>query len=378
MPRARRSALIRSTAAPSWSIAGRILRAVRAGRGSGGAVGRGAGHARIDRGQRRSTSGTAASAIPARARSARVRPEKPLSPSAERILAAYSDTTIAQTPSPAELGRTLGIKLQIVEGLVGHLVKRGLLVALPGGWFVGREAVLRAAETLRQSGLETVDLKTCKELLGLSRKLLIPLLQHLDATGAVRREGDRMRLHPQRAKPAPAHRRSAPLRARLPARRGVRREDQALRRQRQLAAGVPHRRQDGEEQLLAHGVEPIPIREDEERLDPHLERVRTESRSGAPRSAPDRPRGDRRAARAAPRGPPGAARPASRDRARRVATSRIRERRERFSSMRFENCELGTVTTVRSRVRMRVERRPMSSTVPIWSPNRQLSPTRTG
>ena len=42
------------------------------------------------------------------------------------------------------------------------------------------------------------------------------------------------------------------------------------------------------------------------------------------------------------------------------------------------NSTLGTLTTVRSTVRKRVDRMPMSSTVPIRSPKRQNSPTLTG
>jgi hypothetical protein len=43
-----------------------------------------------------------------------------------------------------------------------------------------------------------------------------------------------------------------------------------------------------------------------------------------------------------------------------------------------ENSLFGIVTSVRSAVRMRVERRPMSSTVPSCCPTLQASPTRTG
>ncbi len=43
-----------------------------------------------------------------------------------------------------------------------------------------------------------------------------------------------------------------------------------------------------------------------------------------------------------------------------------------------ENSAFGMETRVRSRVRIRVERMPISSTVPTSSPKRQKSPTRTG
>jgi hypothetical protein len=53
-------------------------------------------------------------------------------------------------------------------------------------------------------------------------------------------------------------------------------------------------------------------------------------------------------------------------------------RAAKFSIWMRENSAFGTVTSVRSRLRMRVERRPISSMVPTRSPNRQKSPTDTG
>jgi hypothetical protein len=43
-------------------------------------------------------------------------------------------------------------------------------------------------------------------------------------------------------------------------------------------------------------------------------------------------------------------------------------REERFSSVRFASCPLGTLTTLRSRVRILVDRKPTSSIVPRVSP----------
>ncbi len=43
-----------------------------------------------------------------------------------------------------------------------------------------------------------------------------------------------------------------------------------------------------------------------------------------------------------------------------------------------ESSEFGTVRMVRSSVRIRVERRPTSSTTPWLSPTRHMSPTRIG
>src|SRR5260370_41154047 len=51
---------------------------------------------------------------------------------------------------------------------------------------------------------------------------------------------------------------------------------------------------------------------------------------------------------------------------------------ENVSGVMAENSAVGTVTMVRFSVGMRVERNPISSTVPTRSPNRQKSPTATG
>ena len=125
---------------------------------------------------------------PAR-RGTRARDAAPLSPSAVRILALYREGGIASPPGPKAAADLLGIKRQIAAGLVEHLVARGSLVRLPGDWIVASEAVEEAAARLRASGLETIDVAAFKTLFGLTRKIGIPLLDHLAATGVVRREG---------------------------------------------------------------------------------------------------------------------------------------------------------------------------------------------
>ena len=79
----------------------------------------------------------------------------------------------------------------MIEGLIGYLAKKGALVRLPGGWIVAREAVDAVVERLRASGKKAVDVGEFKEMFGLTRRLAIPLLEHLDATKVTRRVGDR-------------------------------------------------------------------------------------------------------------------------------------------------------------------------------------------
>ena len=80
---------------------------------------------------------------------------------------------------------------EIVEGLITFLVKRGELVRLPGGWFIARAAIDDVATRLRGSGKSSLDVGEFKEMFGLTRKLAIPLLEHLDSTKVTRRVGDR-------------------------------------------------------------------------------------------------------------------------------------------------------------------------------------------
>lgn len=94
-------------------------------------------------------------------------------------------------PSPAEVAQVVQHRPKVVEGLIGYLVKRGALVRLPGGWIIARDAVDDVVARLRASGKEGIEIAEFKEMFGLSRKLAIPLLEHLDGEKVTRRIGDR-------------------------------------------------------------------------------------------------------------------------------------------------------------------------------------------
>ncbi len=93
-------------------------------------------------------------------------------------------------PSPAELGRQLGAKPQILEGVIRYLVERRRLVRLPGELIISASAIDRVKEDLRGGALERFKVPAFKELYGLSRKWAIPILEHLDSVGVTRRLGD--------------------------------------------------------------------------------------------------------------------------------------------------------------------------------------------
>jgi selenocysteine-specific elongation factor len=99
-------------------------------------------------------------------------------------------------PSPAEVTETVRHRPKVIEGLMGYLAKKGDLARLPGGWLIAREAVEGVAVRLRESGRRTIDVGEFKEMFGLTRRLAIPLLEHLDATRVTRRVGDRREILP--------------------------------------------------------------------------------------------------------------------------------------------------------------------------------------
>ncbi len=97
-------------------------------------------------------------------------------------------------PSPAEVAEVVRHRQKVVEGLIGYLVKKGALVRLPGGWIIARDAVDDVVSRLRASGKDGIEIAEFKEMFGLSRKLAIPLLEHLDGEKVTRRIGDRRQI----------------------------------------------------------------------------------------------------------------------------------------------------------------------------------------
>jgi selenocysteine-specific elongation factor len=108
----------------------------------------------------------------------------------ERILAVFRRRGL-DPPTPAEVTSEVQHRPKVVEGLIGYLVKKGALVRLPGGWLLPREAVDEAAAKLKSSGLSSLDVAAFKDMFHLTRKIAIPLLEHLDAAKVTRRVGDR-------------------------------------------------------------------------------------------------------------------------------------------------------------------------------------------
>jgi selenocysteine-specific elongation factor len=109
---------------------------------------------------------------------------------ADRILARF-EAAVLDPPSPADVATSLGGKQKIVEGLIAFLAKEKKLARLPGGFYISREAVDDVISRLKASGKKSFSVPEFKELFGLTRRMAIPLLEHLDERKITRRVGDR-------------------------------------------------------------------------------------------------------------------------------------------------------------------------------------------
>lgn len=97
-------------------------------------------------------------------------------------------------PSPAEIGRSLGAKPQILEGVQRFLIEQGKLVKLPSGLILAAAAVDQLRQALVATGWKEFSVAEFKDRFGLSRKWAIPLLEHLDSSGFTRRVGDKRQI----------------------------------------------------------------------------------------------------------------------------------------------------------------------------------------
>jgi len=109
-------------------------------------------------------------------------------------IAARFDGGALDPPSPGDIAQTLGAKPKIVEGLIAFLAKEKRLAKLPGGFYISQKAVDEAVARLRESGWKSFSVPEFKEKFGLTRRIAIPLLEHLDEKKVTRRTGDRREL----------------------------------------------------------------------------------------------------------------------------------------------------------------------------------------
>ena len=91
-------------------------------------------------------------------------------------------------PSPPELATLIGVDRDVLNDLLRLLVERGEVVRVNPEIFVMREAEARARDAVKRvAGSGAVAPGEFRQALGLTRKYLIPLLEHMDRTGVTRR-----------------------------------------------------------------------------------------------------------------------------------------------------------------------------------------------
>jgi selenocysteine-specific elongation factor len=108
---------------------------------------------------------------------------------AQRIDAAWREAGF-DAPGNLDLAKALGTKPQVVAGLVQHLLKSGTLIRLSPEILVHSSVLAGIEEKVAARKGRTMSVADFRDLLGLSRKYLIPLLEHLDRKRLTRRVGD--------------------------------------------------------------------------------------------------------------------------------------------------------------------------------------------
>jgi selenocysteine-specific elongation factor len=108
---------------------------------------------------------------------------------AAKIAESYR-AALFEPPRLSDLATAVGTKPAVVDGLVSHLVKSGILVRLSPDLVVHREVAAAAEKKLETVRGQTLSVAGFRDLIGLTRKTLIPLLEYFDAKKLTRRSGD--------------------------------------------------------------------------------------------------------------------------------------------------------------------------------------------
>jgi selenocysteine-specific elongation factor len=111
----------------------------------------------------------------------------------DRALARYAEAGL-EPPETESLATDLGIDPGRLRRLLEHLEREGRVLKLAGDWYVDPGA-MRAAERMLVERLgrekEGADTGAFKEMFGVTRKYLIPILEYFDRRGLTRRDGNR-------------------------------------------------------------------------------------------------------------------------------------------------------------------------------------------
>lgn len=107
------------------------------------------------------------------------------------LRAAYREAGL-EAPATEELAAALQVVPARVREFQEYLEREGELVKLVSDWYADAGAVsdARAAVVAHIGRAGSADTGACKEILKVSRKYLIPILEYLDRSGITRREGN--------------------------------------------------------------------------------------------------------------------------------------------------------------------------------------------
>jgi selenocysteine-specific elongation factor len=110
----------------------------------------------------------------------------------ERLRKAYAESGI-EPPDTRELAARLDVEARRLRELQGYLEREGEIVKLASDWYADASALARAERSLvdRLAAAGSAETAAFKDLFGVSRKYLIPLLEYFDRRGITRREGNR-------------------------------------------------------------------------------------------------------------------------------------------------------------------------------------------
>lgn len=95
-----------------------------------------------------------------------------------------------QPPAVSEIINTMSQRPKVIEGVISYLVRSGALVRLAEGVYIHPKTVEATASRVREHRGETIDIAWFKATFALSRKIAVPLLEHLDRIGVTKRSGD--------------------------------------------------------------------------------------------------------------------------------------------------------------------------------------------
>jgi selenocysteine-specific elongation factor len=111
----------------------------------------------------------------------------------ERAMMRYGEAGL-EPPETAALATELGVDAGRLRELLDLLERQGRVVRLAGDWYVDAGALASAermvVERLAGEG-GGADTGAFKEMFGVTRKYLIPILEHFDKRGLTRRDGNR-------------------------------------------------------------------------------------------------------------------------------------------------------------------------------------------